>query len=416
MLTADGLSYLTVEEPGIGGHIKRRPEDFVVEELPLFEPEGRGDHLYLFIEKRRRLTTDVVRYLSRHFSVPWNSIGYAGLKDKHAVTRQWFSIEHVSEERARQFQDSHVQILDMSRHPTKLKRGNLAGNRFSIHIRDVSVSDAPRARRILERLVAQGAPNFLGEQRFGYRNNNHLLGRALILGDVQHFLDLMLGGPDPSEPPLVREARQAYDLADYRKSLELWPTVHRFERQAIGPLSRGAPPRDVLNAIDKPHLHLLVSAFQSAIFNEVLNDRLKAGRFTRLMKGDLAFLHATRGVCEVADPEVEQPRCDRLEISPTGPMWGRKMTRASGEVGDLEERSLQATGVSERDFEVGEFTPDGSRRAMRMLVHNPDISGGADEHGPYIHISFELGRGSFATIVLREIMKNDPAEEGTAGS
>src|SRR5687768_3974452 len=132
MLTAEGLCYLTGDEPGIGGRLKERPEDFVVEEVPLYEPEGRGDHLYLFVEKHKRLTTDVVRYLSRHFGVPWNSIGYAGLKDKHAVTRQWFSIEHVTEERAAQFQDEHIHILDFGRHPTKLRRGNLRANRFEI--------------------------------------------------------------------------------------------------------------------------------------------------------------------------------------------------------------------------------------------------------------------------------------------
>src|ERR1041385_7390446 len=173
MLTAEGLCYLTGDEAGIGGKLKERPEDFVVEEIPLYDPEGRGDHLYLYVEKRRRLTTDVVRYLARHFGVPWRSIGYAGLKDKHAVTRQWFSIEHVKEERAREFKDDHVQIVDMGRHPTKLKRGNLRGNRFTIKIRDVSLNEGLRARRILDRLVAEGAPNFLGEQRFGYRNNNH---------------------------------------------------------------------------------------------------------------------------------------------------------------------------------------------------------------------------------------------------
>jgi tRNA pseudouridine13 synthase len=131
--------HLTADEPGIGGCLKERPEDFVVEELPLFEPQGTGDHLYLFVEKRKRLTTDVVRYFSRHFRVPWTAIGYAGLKDKHAVTRQWFSVEHACEKRAAEFHDDFIQILDTGRHPTKLKRANLRGNRFQIRVRQVNV-------------------------------------------------------------------------------------------------------------------------------------------------------------------------------------------------------------------------------------------------------------------------------------
>jgi len=411
MLTAESLCHLTADEPGIGGAIKQRPEDFVVEELPLSDPQGHGDHLYLFIEKRKRLTTDVVRFLSRHFGVPWTAIGYAGLKDKHAVTRQWFSVEHATEARAAEFRDEFIQILDIGRNPRKLKRGYLRGNRFEIKVRGIDAGGAVRAKRVLGRLAQGGAPNFHGEQRFGYKRVNHLLGRALILGDLRGFLDGLLGGPEPSEVEPNRMAREAYEAGDYKRALELWPKVHRFERQAIGPLSRGAPIEHAVRAIDKPHLLLMISAYQSAIFNAVLNERIKAGSFATLLEGDLAFIHSTRGIFEVKEPAVEQPRCDRLEISPTGPMWGRKMSRACRDVGAAELRALHETGVKEEDFEHGRFTPDGARRVMRMLVREPLVSAGADEFGPYIYCGFELDRGSFATIVMREIMKNGPAAD-----
>lgn len=401
----DDLAYLTAEEPGIGGRIKRRPEDFFVDELPLFEPTGSGDHLYLKVEKNRRLTTDCVRFLAEHFNVPPASIGYAGLKDKHAVTRQWFSIEHADEDHAFQFENSHVRIVDIARNDRKLQRGNLRGNRFHIKVRDVDPAAVLRAQRILRRLTEQGAPNFIGHQRFGYRYDNHLQGMHLLLGHWQDFLDQLLGKPLDSEPPVNRRARQAYERGDYTTALETWPTVHRFERQALGPLSRGAPPEDAVNGIDRSHRQLLVSAFQSAIFNELLNQRLKRGGLGSLELGDICFKHETRGKFEVYDPDREQPRADQLEISPTGPMWGPNMMRAGAHVADRERQALHATGVTEDDLASAAFPPHGSRRPFRMPITDPDIASGADDHGPYITVSFSLPRGSFATIVMRELMK-----------
>lgn len=416
MITTAGLTYLTADEPGIGGSIKQRPEDFIVDEQPLYDAGGRGDHLYLLVEKRRRLTTDVVRILADHFKVPWDSIGYAGLKDKHAITRQWFSIEHVTEAQAAAFSDEHIEILTAVRHTNKLKRGHLRTNRFDIRIRDVEPTAAVRAGRILNHLARVGAPNFVGEQRFGYRFDNHLQGRYLLLDQPQDFLDQLLGKPMESEAPINQRARRAYDEGDYAVALDLWPTVHRFERQALGPLSRGASPRKAVRNIDKPHRMLLISAFQSAIFNRLLNDRLQANLLNRLVVGDVAVKHDTGGRFEVRDLEAEQPRCDRFEISPTGPMWGKDMKRATGEVAEWEAAALAEAGVTEQDLVQSPCAPTGSRRAFRMPIHDPQIGGGADEHGPYVHLSFELPRGCFATVVLREIMKNEDPAPAPAGA
>ncbi len=411
MITTHGLAYLTGDEPGIGGLLKQHATDFVVDEIGLPEFTGDGDFLYLYVEKTGRLTTDVVRHFAMHFDVEPDDVGYAGLKDKHAVTRQWFSIPGATEEAAAEFHDDHMRILDADRHDQPLIRGRLRGNRFEIKVRGVDAIDALRARRTLDKLVAAGAPNFIGEQRFGYRDNNHLQGRALLKGDLKTFLDLLLGQPHQSEPGVNQQARQAYDSGDYQYALELWPTVHRFERQALGPLSRGAPPADAVNNIDKAHRTLLVSAFQSAIFNQVLNDRLTRGMLATLVPGDLAIKTDTHGIFEVRDVATEQLRADRLEISPTGPMWGRLMGRAGGEVGQWELDALAEAGVTEEDLHrETPNTPDGSRRPLRMAITNPQISGGADEWGPYVCAKFDLSRGCFATVVMREIMKPDQSK------
>jgi tRNA pseudouridine13 synthase len=400
------LAYLTGDEPGIGGRIKARPEDFLVEEVPLYPPTGEGEHLYLVVEKRRRLTTDLVRLLAQHFGVRREVIGFAGLKDKHAVTRQCMTIHHGDIDKARTFADGHIRILAAERHRNKIRRGHLKANRFVIKVREVEPAHAPRAKRLMDRLVRFGVPNYYGEQRFGYRRNNHTLGKLLLLRRYQEFLDQMLGQPRDDESPKAQDARRAYDEGDYPRALKLWPTVHRFERQACGPLSRNASPEQAINGIDHTQLTLLISSFQSEIFNRVVDRRLRDGLYDRVLVGDLAFKHTTRGLFMVLDADHEQPRCDALEISPTGPLWGPDMVMPNGQVIAWERQALAATGVSEEQLVIdGPYAPGGSRRAMRMLVADPDVGGGADEHGPYIRIAFELSRGCFATTVLREITK-----------
>ncbi len=399
------LSYLTDDEPGIGGRIKRRPEDFLVEEIPLHEPAGEGSHLFITVEKRRRLTTDIVRILGQHLGISRKQFGYAGLKDKHAVTRQCFTIENADPDKLATFEDDHIRILDVTRHRHKLQRGDMAGNRFVIKVREVDAARVIHARRIMDRLAREGAPSFYGEQRFGYRLQNHELGRLLLLEQWQEFLDMLLGAPREADSPPAQQARQAYEDGDYKRALELWPTVHRFERQAVGPLSRGAPPFDAVNGIDSTQRFLLISAFQSAIFNRLLDQRVRDRQLGMVQEGDIAFEHETRRCIAVHDIPPMQQRCDAGELSATGPIWGRRMQRAKGEVDQREREALRETGIEPEVFHDGAYQPDGNRRALRMLLKDVHTSGGADEHGPYVRVCFQLPRGCFATTVMREVMK-----------
>jgi len=399
------LAYFTADLPGIGGVLKERPEDFLVDEVPAYGPSGQGDHLYMIVEKRKRLTTDIVRYFTKHFGVHRKAVGFAGLKDKHAITRQAITVEHADPRKVDTFEDEYIKILMADWHGNKIKRGHLRANRFVIKVRQVDPTAVLHAKPILDQLIEHGAPNFLGEQRFGYRFQNHELGRLLLLGDYQGFVDMMLGQPREDDRELLREARAAYDAGEYSRALSLWPTVHRFERQAVGPLSRGASPEDAVKAIDQTQRHLLVSACQSAIFNSVLNRRLLEGQYT-LLDGDLAFKHDSRAIFHVRDIEAELPRYHRQEISPSGPMWGRKMQRPTGPALQWENEALAEAGLTDEQFTQGRYTPDGSRRSLRMPVTDASVSSGVDEHGSFVKVSFELPRGCFATTVMREIMKD----------
>ena len=414
---ADAPRYLTHDIPGIGGTLKARPEDFLVEEIPLYNPVGEGEHIFLFVEKRELTTLQLRDALSRHFKVKRNAIGHAGLKDKQAITRQVISIHAPGKtpEDFPSFVHDRASILWVDMHTNKLKRGHLSGNRFSIKVRDVEPLAVRHAKVALDRLARCGAPNRIGEQRFGFLNNNHLVGRAMILGDAQGAIDQILS-PKDGAPPSSSEAREAYRDGRFRNGFELMPKVFKIERNLLRALSNDHPPEKALKAIDPTAAGFFISSFQSAVFNHVLNQRLEAGTMDTLLPGDLAFVTKNRSAFEISDEELARAasnlaqRVENFELSPSGPMWGTTMPRAGGAVDLRELQALEAAGVEPSDLvdceqRGGISMIGGDRRPLRMQVKDPDVEGGIDEHGAYIRCAFELPRGSFATTVLDEIMK-----------
>ena len=425
MMTSQ-LTYLTPDTPGVGGRIKVRPEDFLVEEQPRYEPTGTGEHVYLFIEKRQLTTTDAARRVAKAFHVKRSDVGFAGLKDKHAITRQFFSVYapkvQVTPQHVSHIEYDKLKVLWHSRHQNKLRTGHHAGNRFVIRIRDVRVEDVVHAKRVLDRLDAAGIPNYVGPQRFGYRGNNHVLGRCLLLGQWQELLDEMLGRPRESDSERLRAGRAAYERGDYAAALDHWPRFLRHERQPLDALRQGRSAREAVRAMERVQLEFLHSAMQSAVFNAVLDRRLREDTFDRLLPGDVAFKHENRALFAVdaatADAENgPQGRVGKREVSPTGPLWGPAMMRAEGEVLAMERAALEGVGLTESQLTPVEPVPglaEGGRRSLREFLKDPDLSAGVDEHGPYIRVAFELSRGTFATIALRELMKNDASDSEQA--
>lgn len=411
------LTCLTHHIPGVGGRIKHRPEDFLVAEQPLYQPSGQGEHVYLFIEKRNQSTSDVVRRLGKLFRVGRRDIGYAGLKDKFAVTQQWFSVLQRDPGEVRRgierMEFTPFKLIRHARHGNKLRRGHLKGNRFVIRIRDAAADGAARAREILQRLAAQGVPNFVGEQRFGYRHNNHQLGRLLLLGQWQAFIHELLGRPRDFETPDTQAVRRLYERGEYQAALDGWPRQLRQDRQALDALRRGWTAQQAAAAIEQQQREFLLSAMQSHIFNQVLNLRLREGCFDQLLPGDLAWKHDSRAVFLVDQPAAQLEnapggRVQNLDISPSGPMWGPDMIRPEHTPLQNETAALHAFDLSEQDLNGNELARiEGSRRPLRIPLSLPELTTGSDEIGAFLRVSFDLPRGAFATIVLREIMKND---------
>lgn len=414
------LAYLTADLPGIGGDIKQRPEDFIVTELPLYEPCGEGEHLYLFVEKTGLTTMEVVARLARKLGIKDRQISYAGLKDKHAITRQLFSIHlpgSASEDmqRVALLQGEPYTILWADRHNNKLRRGHLLGNRFDIRIRNVDPTAVIRAKRVLDTLVKTGVPNYFGPQRFGYLGDNHLVGRALIKRDFPEALKQLLGNAQQCTHAPTLEARQAFDTGDYPLAMERWPRTLRYERQALGALAHGKSISKAIYSISEPQRLFYASAAQSYLFNQVLSQRVGEGTFAQLLPGDLAMKHENHSVFTVdqAQADLENAPDGRVatgSVSPSGPMWGSDLLLAQERAGALELSALDAFDVPRDLIETCPLTK-GSRRSLRVMIQDTDISGGVDEHGNFVRLEFVLGKGAYATVVLRELIKGDVAAD-----
>lgn len=415
---ARSQTYLTSEVPGVGGVIRQRAEDFVVDEVPLGPPSGAGDHVLLLVQKADLTTEQVARILADHFQVRISAIGYAGRKDRVAVTRQQFSV-HLPGRDVGGFsmiEHERVAVLGVDRHHARLERGELAGNRFSIRIRAVDPTSVTRAARCLRMLEKQGVPNRVGVQRFGTRENNHLVGRELFRGKAREALHALLGpGTDENDPH--REVWGLYARGAYAEAIEHLPGSYRVERAVLEALARGDSPGRAITRISNKEKGFFLSAFQSAVFNSVLDRRVIEGSFAEALPGDLLVRADGNDAVARGEALTEDlgEQLARFERSASGPMWGTRMPRAGGVVDAMELEALQAFGLSPQDLEPAAKASipmsGGTRRALRVRLGSPDVEGGLDEHGSYIRVAFDLPRGSFATEVLREIMKTSVEED-----
>lgn len=394
----------------MGGVIKARPEDFFVEELPLYEPSGSGTHIYAQIEKKGIGTREALDRIARVLNVSRRDIGLAGLKDAQAVARQWISVEHVSPEQVEQVSLREVRVLKTTRHTNKLKPGHLAGNRFVVRLRKLAMpvpQAAEVAQEVLSILSRRGVPNYFGPQRFGNHQDNHLLGKAVARNDMAAFADLLLGHPNAElDSPPIFQARTLYEQGRYEEAAKLWPGQLFDQRRSLRILASGkGNPKKVYYTVDKHLKGLFISAYQSDLFNRVLVARMP--NIDKLLLGDMAYLHVNGACFHVEQPEVEQPRCDRFEISPTGPLLGGRTTKLTGPAGEIENPILDGENLNDDDFrQMKHLGARGGRRPLRFQPRNASMTSGKDDWGEYLEFRFELDSGCYATTLIAEITKD----------
>jgi tRNA pseudouridine13 synthase len=396
------MRYLTDNLPGIGGRIKVNPEDFQVTEVPLYEPSGQGDHVYLWIEKRGIGSLEAAAKIATALGRQRHEVGLAGLKDAQAVTRQWMSLEHVNIDRAAGLDIPEITVLEVTQHRNKLKIGHLAGNRFEIRVRGCQAGARAAAEAVLAVLAQRGVPNWFDYQRFGRRGDNHLLGRALVLGQYREFCDRFLGRPADGDSPRLAAARSAYDAGKLSEAQKLF-TGCADQLRVLMTLARTHSHSAAARALPKQLARLLIGALQSEIFNAVLERRLDT--FDRVETGDMAYLHDRGAVFRVEDVEKEAPRAARFEISPTAPLLADKVTMASGRPGEIEEAVLADHKIRAADFSrVKALRLRGDRRSLRFPLTDVTVDSAADND---ITIRFTLPSGAYATVVMGEIMKSE---------
>ena len=355
------VPYLTNDLPGIGGVIRNAPEDFIVDEVPAYAPCGEGEHTYFRVEKRNITTMQLVRQIAEKLKLPPHAISYAGLKDACAVARQTFSVQFVPVETVEALELQNACVLWVNRHRNKLRVGHLRGNRFTLCIRGVVPDAQARAAAILEVLSRHGVPNAYGPQRFGNRGDNAVAGFQLLQGEAGQN----------------RDAGQNQGAA--------------LQAMGIHHLSRGLR-------------ELFLSSLQSALFNQVVAHRINDGTVDTVISGDVARKEDTGGVFTVDDVAADRLRADAWEISATGPIYGYKMMEAQGTAGGIEQRILAEAGLTLDDFRV--INERGLRRPLRF---NPAGLTWQVEGAGQVRLSFFAPKGSFATVVLRELMKTDAA-------
>jgi len=337
------LPYATpAPEHPIAAEVRARPEDFHVEEIPAYAPSGEGDHLFVRFEKTSLNTPEAVKRIAAVVEVDKRAAGWAGLKDRHAVTEQWASFEHAKAEGLVGAEIEGVRILESKRHNHKLRTGHLRGNRFTLLLRGATPEDAATAEEILSALVERGLPSYFGPQRFGRDGHN-----------VAEAARWIVEGGRPPKP--------------------------RFRRK------------------------LLVSAFQSALFNRLLADRIREGTVASAIDGDLLQKVDSGGLFVCEAPATDSARAAAFEVSPTGPMFGAKMRWPEREALAREEAALADAGLERGDLRRFAKAGAGTRRPYRFAVGDPEVAATPDG----VRLEFTLPAGGYATTVLREILRRE---------
>jgi len=345
----------TVQAPPAGGRIGTSPQHFIVEEIPAYPLSGAGEHLFVCIEKEGLTTPEVVKRIARATSVRDRDVGYAGLKDKHAITRQWFSL--CSKDNTPESWDlgEGARVLTSARHLNKLRTGHLLGNRFEITLVDVPPDGLTRAHHICEEISSSGIPNTFGPQRFGYGGRN--LARGLEwLGSLTQNAS---GDATSDRREGSRRGRRGSKNA-------------RFDNK------------------------MLPSVLQSEMFNRYTVARLALTE--ELLDGEVVRLEGSKKCFIVEEAATELPRLRSKDIHRTGSLVGPKTIAAQGRPRELEQEIEAQLGLSDAHLVALAQHAPGARRDL--LVMPEDLS--IEELTPgQLLLRFILPAGSYATELVR---------------
>jgi len=407
-----GMCYYASDAPGTGGRLRSSPEDFIVEELPLPISDPDGPYLICRLTKTNWELQRAVKEIAKRLGISHRRIAWAGTKDKNAVTTQFISLYDVTPEAVGQVHLADITLEVIGRSQHSLTLGGLAGNRFDITIRDCIAEDLAGRVQAATAVASLGIPNYYGLQRFGVvRPVTHLVGERVLKGDYEGAVVDYVGWPYPRESEAAQQARAHFtETRDPRAALANLPVQMTYERAIANHLV--ANPGDyagALQALPPKLLSLLVSAFQSYLFNCTLSSRIEAGcSLTEPEIGDrLIFSNGREDIVsarnrQAAQLQIRRGRCRIALFIP-----GAEPVTSRGPMDEIMQDLMQKRGVSAGDFErASRFVAAKFAGALRPISLSTDVQ--ADVSDASVRLRFTLPPGHYATTVCREYMKADP--------
>lgn len=424
--SALGLGFYATDLPGIGGRLRVSASDFEVQEASLAVADAHAGGKYTLAKVRATNweTNRLVREIAKRLRISERRIFFAGTKDKRAVTVQNLAIA-TPEDEVRRLRIRDVEVLETKRVDRAPKIGELQGNAFRIHVRELAVDceeALARARAIAARLVAQGGfPNFFGPQRFGsVRPLTHEVGRRIVEGDLLEAVWTYIAGHADADPPELAEPRaRLWAERDPALVAGLLPPGLDFEHLLARSLvERPDDAERALEQLPRTLTRMFVGAHQSHLFNQVLSARAREMHPQSVTVGDVLLASRDDGMpdADTLVPVTERNigRCQEAVARgwgfTSGALPGHDTNWAEGRPGEIERAVVDEAGVELEGFRVPDapwLGSRGTRRALWCRLDRVEVEGGEDADGPYVALAFFLPKGSYATCLLREIMKTD---------
>ncbi len=422
--TKIGMHNYLCDTDGTGGHLKTLPEDFVVREIS--EPpraKENGEYTVAKVTAKNWETNRMVRLMSRSMGVSRDRIGFAGTKDKRAITTQLMSV-YGTEELWQKVQLKDLQVEDIHRVSRGIQIGDLIGNDFEVTVKDCSM-DAALIKDTLDSNISTikktgGFPNYFGVQRFGaVRPVTHLVGEKLVRGDIEGAVRTYITFTTPEEEERLRLKRKELEeppMQDWDKIFHSIPPAMAFERMMVGVLMKD--PENWVGAVEIVPANLqmmFVHAYQSWLFNEMLSRRMDAGLpLNAPVEGDIVIPLDANKIPQHENPILttsknidlvtRQVRAGRAFVTIT--LFGSDGELAEGEMGEIERKVIEENRLSHEDFVIPELsrcTSKGSRREILCPLKDIDYTIGDEGYT----LKFMLPKGNYATCLLREFMKSE---------
>jgi len=407
-----GMKYYASDTNGIGGKLRLVPEDFVVEEIPVEKKGTTGPYLICRLTKTNWELQHAIKEIAKRLGISHRRIGWAGTKDRNAITRQRISLYNVTTEQVAKIQLADIILKPLGQSNESLSLGDLLGNRFDILIRDTEPADLEQRVHAINNTVCQGIPNYFGLQRFGAtRPVTHLVGEWILRGNFEQAVITYVGQAFSGEPENVRAVRSAFSKTrDIQSALSDLPPQMSYERAMLHYLYKH--PADYAGALlELPPklLSMFVSAFQSYLFNCALSRRFDDGHtLTEPLVGDhLLFANGrtdsvTGNNSHAVSLHIKRGRCSIAFFMP-----GKEAVEAKSEGDHAMAALLTQYDISHEDFaRASAFVHTKFDGAYRPIALKTDIDVSFTNND--VRLKFSLPPGHYATTVCREFMQADP--------